>query len=66
MVAEAVEVMADSSAPKKAICTAKGMRSMTSVGRIFWGSSSISAAVTSGMTSTAAVTVNMGINANRM
>ena len=38
-VADAVDMMADSSAPKNAICSASGMRSITSVGSTFCGSS---------------------------
>ena len=65
-VADAVDMMADSSAPKNAICSASGMRSITSVGSSFCGSSASSAAAVSGITSTAAVTTNIGTKANRM
>ncbi len=40
MVADAVDMMAESNAPKKAICSATGMCSITRVGSIFCGSSS--------------------------
>ena len=63
-VAEAVDMMADSSAPKNATCSATGMRSSTSVGSSFCGSSLSSAPAASGMMSTAAATTNMGIKAN--
>ncbi len=66
MVAEAVDMMADSKAPKKAICSASGMWFITKAGRIFCGSSAISACTPSGMISTAAVTINMGTKANTM
>ena len=42
--AEAVLLSADSSAPKKAICSTTGMWPITRVGRIFCGSSAISSA----------------------
>ena len=58
-VAEAVDMMADSSAPKKATCN-NGMRSITRVGSTFWGSFLSSACAVSGITRPAAVTTNMG------
>jgi hypothetical protein len=64
-VAEAVDLMADSSAPKNATCSATGMCSITRVGSTFCGSSASRPAVP-GMTSSAAMTTNMGTKANAM
>ena len=65
-VADAHDLMADSSAPKNSTCMTTGILSITSVGRTFWGSSSSSAAVCSGMMSNALATRNMGTKANRI
>lgn len=63
-VADAVDMMADRSAPKNATCSINGMRSITRVGNTFWGSSLSSACAVSGITKTAAVTTNIGMKAN--
>ena len=57
--------MADSSAPKNATCSTTGICPITRVGSTFCGSSFSSARASSPMTSTAAVTTNIGISANR-
>ena len=65
-VADAVDLSADSSAPKNSTCITSGMRSSTSVGSTFCGSSLISVPATSGMMISALVARNIGTNANRM
>jgi len=62
-VAEAVDMIADSRAPKNSTCSHTGMRSITSVGRIFWVSSLASSAATSGMITKAATPMNIGTKA---
>ncbi len=63
-VAEAVDMMADSSAPKNSTCSHTGMRSITSVGRIFCVSSCASFSATSGITMKAATPMKIGTKAN--
>ena len=65
-VAEAQDLMAESSAPKNSTCMTSGMRVMTRVGSTFCGSSCSSSAACSGMMSRALATRNMGTKANRM
>ena len=65
-VADAVDLMAESSAPKNRTCIANGIFSRTSVGRTFCGSSLSRVAVSSGMISSALATRNIGTKANRM
>ena len=65
-VADAVDLMADSSAPKNSTCITNGIFSSTSVGSTFCGSSLISALACSGMMISALVTRNIGTKANRM
>ncbi|MDT4843236.1 hypothetical protein FQZ97_771610 [compost metagenome] len=65
-VAEAVDLMADSSAPKNSTCITKGIFCSTSVGSTFCGSSFSSTATSSGMMRSALATRNIGTKANRM
>ena len=69
-VADAVDLIADSNAPKNSTCIRKGMWSFTSVGRIIWLSAFTpvlsSASTVPGMMIIALVTRNIGTNANRM
>ena len=65
-VAEAVDLMAESSAPKNSTCMAKGMYSSTKVGMTFCGSSLSRVAAFSGITISALTTMNMGTKANTM
>ena len=65
-VAEAADLMADSSAPKNSTCMTKGICSMTRVGSTRCGSSDTSWAAFSGMMIKALTTKNMGTKANKM
>jgi len=65
-VAEAVDLIADSSAPKNSTCITNGILSSTSVGSTFCGSSLISAAASCGIRISALVTRNIGTKANTM
>lgn len=65
-VAEAQDLMADSSAPKNSTCMTSGILSITSVGSTFCGSSLSSSAVSCGMISSALATRNMGTKAKKM
>ena len=65
-VADAVDLMADNSAPKNSTCITNGIFSITRVGNTFCGSSLSSTAVCSGMMMSALATRNMGTKANRM
>jgi len=63
-VAEATDFNADSNAPKNATCSANGMRSRTSDGSTFCGSSLRSACASPGMIKSALATRNIGTKAN--
>jgi len=65
-VADEVDLMADSSAPKNSTCMTKGILSMTRVGNTFCGSCPSSSAASRGMMISALVTRNMGTKAKKI
>ena len=62
-VAEAQDLMAESSAPKNSTCMANGILSITRVGSTFCGSSASRAVASAGMMMSALATRNMGTKA---
>src|SRR3990167_4937534 len=58
-VADEVDLIADTSAPKKKICATRGILLMISVGRTFWGSFASRSWVSTGMMISADATMNM-------
>ena len=63
-VADAQDLIADNSAPKKITCAMNGIFVRIRVGRIFCGSLAKNSLVSAGMISTAHATMNIGTNAN--
>src|SRR5574343_1256764 len=61
-VADEVDLMADTSAPKKKICAIRGILLMISVGSTFCGSLASNSRVSVGMMISAEATMNMGTN----
>ena len=64
IVAEAVDITADKTAPKNIILSHRGMYSLMNVGRISCGASAISLEASSGAPTVAAMTINIGTKAN--
>ena len=62
-VAEEVDLMAETRAPKKKICATRGILLRIRVGNTFWGSLASRSAVSAGMMIKAEATMNMGTKA---